>query len=415
VTKKRHVRDGIYQAGNGYQFYTFRFKGEKYQGPTGYESRKKALEFKQDLIAKLAAQKADLAPPDSPDILVEGLWKAWSEGIGKDVSAAHKARVTRDWELHILPELGKMKAMAVTTPVARKLRKAFHEGLSLRNLHQKKRPGEERKQGERKASGANHLISHLSLVYGWCVAEELIESVPFKLTPLPEQEPVRHFLTLEDVDPFLAALDRITQAGAARKAGKKPKKPTDALHVRVAVRMMLYLLLREEDAVGMKWEWFGRGFRTYTPGDTKGYEATTLPVPVHIRPLLAQLKERARKHCPWVIPAEDGEPHRPQFTRKAIAAAGKAIGVHGLTPHRMRGTGATLMARAGASERLIMKAGRWKSEGPVRRYVKIIEDDLRKAQEKAFDLSPTTVPQKRKVIKLKSNLKLKLALGSHNP
>jgi integrase/recombinase XerC len=396
MPKQRHIRDGIYQGEDGFQYYSFRFKGKKHQGPTGYESRKKAIEFKRDLIARLAAQKAELAPPDAPDILVEGLWKAWKKGIGKDVSEAHKKRVARDWELHILPALGKTPAGSVTTPLAKKLRTDYLEAPSLRNLHQKKKPGVKRIQGPRSNAGANHLMAHLSLVYGWALEEELITTIPFKVRPLTEQEPVRHFLQLEDVEPFLAALDRITQAGAQRKAGKHPKKPVDALHVRIAVRMMLYCLLREEDAVGMKWRWFGRGFRTYTPGDTKGGEATTLPVPPTVRPLLALLKERASKDCPWVLPAEDGEPHRPQFTRKAIVAAGEAIGVYGLTPHRMRGTGATLMARSGASELVIQKAGRWKHVETVRPYVKIVEEDLRAAQTKAFNLSPTTVPQKKK-------------------
>lgn len=393
---KRHIEDGLYRGEDGLFYYSFRFQGKKRQGCTGRESKTQARLFLTELRGKLAKVTVGLEAEEPSSTTVADLWKAWKKGIGKDVSEAHKARVSRDWELHILPALGKKQASEVTTPVAKKLRTDYLEAPSLRNRHQKKRPGEERLEIARTNSGANHLMAHLSLVFGWGVEEEKIAAIPFKVRPLPEQEPVRQFLRLEDVDPFLAALDRITQAGASRKAGKDPKAPGDALHVRLAVRMMLYLLLREEDAVGMRWRWFSRGFKTYTPGDTKGGEATSLPVPAKIRPMLAQLKKRAPEGCPWVIPAADGEPHRPQFTRKAIVAAGEAIGIHGLTPHRMRGTGATLMARSGASELVIQKAGRWKNIQTVRPYVQIVEDDLRKAQAKAFKISPTSVPPKLK-------------------
>lgn len=393
----KRIRDGIYQGGDGFQYFSFKFKGKKYQGPTGYESRKKALEFKRDLISKLAHQKADLSPPEAPSLLVKDLWKDWQKDAGRTCSDAHLKRVSRDWDLHILPALGELKAMDLDTAKARAFRVEYLKSPSLRNQRIRKTKAQEDQPEtlpSRTATGANRLMANLHLVFGWALEVEKIGHIPFSVKPLREQEPVRHFLRLEQVEPFLAAVDRLSQAGAARKAGKEPKGPTDALHLRVAIRAMLYLLLREEDALGMKWKWFGADYKTYTPGDTKGGEAVTLPVLESMRPSLAILKKRATEGCEWVLPAADLAPHRGQYTRKLIEAAGKAIGIPHLTPHRMRGTGATLMARADVSAFVIQKAGRWKSLDVVQRYIKILEEDVAEAQAKAFNLSPTTVPQK---------------------
>jgi len=56
------------------------------------------------------------------------------------------------------------------------------------------------------------------------------------------------------------------------------------------------------------------------------------------------------------------------------------------TPHWMRGTMATLMARSGANAFVIKKAGRWKRMDTALRYVQVAEDDAEEAQRKAFDI-----------------------------
>lgn len=401
---ERHIEDGLYRGADGFFYYSFRFQGRKHQGCTGRESKSQAKHFLTELRGKMARVTSGLDEPTLPSQTVSDLWKGWLKDAGRTCSEAHLKRVTRDWKLHILPALGNLDAMSLDTAKARAFRVKYLKAPSLRNRAGQEPEPDTKKKVElpgRTPTGANRLMANLHLVFGWALEVEKIPHIPFAVKPLREQEPVRHFLRLEQVEPFLAAVDRISQAGAARKAGKRPKGPVDALHVRLAIRAMLYLLLREEDALGMKWDWFGAGFKTYTPGDTKGGEAMTLPVPETMHPLLAVLKKRAAKDCPWVIPAADGEPHRGQFTRKLIESAGKVVGVPHLTPHRMRGTGATLMARAGVSAFVIQKAGRWKSLDVVQRYVKIIEEDIAEAQTKAFKLSPTPVPQKKKPSKHK--------------
>jgi hypothetical protein len=48
---------------------------------------------------------------------------------------------------------------------------------------------------------------------------------------------------------------------------------------------------------------------------------------------------------------------------------------------------ATLLARSGANAFVVKKAGRWKTLQTAVRYVQIVEDDLMKAQAKAFDFT----------------------------
>ena len=184
---------------------------------------------------------------------------------------------------------------------------------------------------------------------------------------LRPQVPVRSFVPAEKVSQFLEAVDRTANA-----------------HQSIAIRAMLYLGLRESEALGMRWEWFQGDLDTYTVGKAKGREA--LPLPVH-----PDLKARIRdlsSLSPWLLPAapikgKDGVvrigPHRAQFTVKAILRGGEAIGIKGLTPHRLRTTCATLMARAGVNPIHIQRQLRHKDIRTTLRYVEVGVSDLQNA------------------------------------
>lgn len=372
------LRGGLYRnPGGRFWLYHFRWKGEPYKGSTGKEDRPSAERWLRAFRDSLADAAVGIASQVDP--LLKDLWTEWLK-VHKPpaTSERHRERVSRDWRLHILPVFGDEPASRVTAKDVELFRADY---LSEKSLRKTDKPRTNR--------SANRLVAHLRLVLGWAWKTQRISAHPFTLTPLPELETVRHFLRVDQVDPFLEALDRITQAGMARKLGENPNnRPADALHVRIAVRAMLFMLLREDEALSMRWSGFSGEFRSYTPWDTKGGEATALPVPDDLQALLKIAKERCPDGCPWVLPGDDGEPHRGQFTRKAIKAAGEEIGVHGLTPHRMRGTGATLLARANQNAFLIQKAGRWKDIKTATAYVQLVEDDLRAGLDKAFRRLP---------------------------
>lgn len=49
--------------------------------------------------------------------------------------------------------------------------------------------------------------------------------------------------------------------------------------MRVLLRVMTGLGLREGEALGMRWEWFDMDNRTYSVGKAKGRESRMLPIP----------------------------------------------------------------------------------------------------------------------------------------
>ena len=180
--KQRHIEDGLYRGEDGLLYYSFRFKGKKHQGCTGLESKTRARIFLLELRGRIAKIAAGLEVSDTPSLSIAELWKAWLKDNKSTVKASHLERVTRDWELHILPALGKVLALEVTTARARQLRADYLDAPSLRNTHFRKmiEPGVERKLGKRGESGANHLMAHLHLVFGWALENALITLIPLQ-------------------------------------------------------------------------------------------------------------------------------------------------------------------------------------------------------------------------------------------
>jgi integrase len=381
------MADGLRLLADDVWGYDFILAGTRHSGSTGIVKNKTlARAYIEDLKAKLRKELADakLGIKADPIFSVGTLWKAWLENH----TGAHAERVERDWNLHILPTLKDVEVMKVTTAMVEGIRTAYMSGPSLRNAHyaekikakaearKKKNPKEAKEVPQAKprtGQGGNKLMTHLCGVFGWAVKTERIPRMPFKqLDELIEQEPVRTFLRKEQVKPFLARVDS-----------------KGNLHQMVAIRAMLYLGLREDEALHMKWTGFDGDRKVFTAVDTKTGKNIPLPVPEDLRVLLKRLRERVPEDCEWCLPAFGApyEPHTAQFTTKPIKAAGKAMGITGLHPHRMRGSMATLMARAGASAFVIKKMGRWKRSETAEKYVQVVEEDLEVAQNNAFDFS----------------------------
>jgi len=240
--------------------------------------------------------------------------------------------------------------------------------------------------------GANGVHQHMRLIYNWAVAVGKLKEVPWKLTALKVFRKPKLVLDADKVDAFLDGV-------------KRARNP----HVLVAVMSQLYLGLRESEALHMRWEHFGEGLRTLVPGKwsseggfkSKGGEAVALPVPEAMREAILALLP-AGTEIPsqgWVLPAEDGLPHRPKFQRRAITRGGKAAGVPGLTSHRLRGTCATLMARAGVDIFVIQAFLRHESIKTTEQYVEVHSGDLKAAQETLMGritgrITPLKTPRK---------------------
>jgi len=383
-------RGGVIPGASGFWLYDCVVLKKRYSGNTGQKDKRLAKQWVQDFKATKRREAANsiIGIQVDPTFDCHFLLQEWLDNhTGK-----HASNVKADWDNYILPKIGCIPVMKVTTGMVEEIRTTYLRTPSLLNVKGKIADQMRAKAAKAKAegkqptyrtlkpktnNGANKVINHLNYVFGWGVKTERLPRMPFKkLKKLVEQEAVKTFLRPEQVKPFLAEIDSLNN-----------------LPVMVMIRAMLYIGLRDGEAVAMKWTGFDEGRRVFTAVDTKTGQNYPLPVPKDLREILERLRDTVEADCPWVFPSSYNPRTRKwrhrasQFTAKAIKRAGKNLGITGLSPHRLRGSMATLLARSGANAFVVKEAGRWKTLQTAVRYVAIVEDDLMKAQAKAFDFT----------------------------
>jgi len=315
---------------------------------------KLARDWRDSLVAQLNGQ-----PYDS-GILVKDLFAKWLVWAKVNHSKSHCDRVEADWTHHILPHVGDRQARTLANRDAEWLRTKFLSEPSRRNEHIGKALGQSRTE-----EGANKVMRHLRLVFRWGVqSAQVLSRVPFQVRVEKPAERPKSFLRADQVGQFLAAVDE-----------------GYSLHLKVAVRLMLYLGLREHEALGADWSWFSPDLAEVSPMGKTG-NAPPLPVPIQLRPWLRRL---GPKPAGLLMPAEDGKPHRKRYTVKAIERGAAAVGLAGkLSPHRMRGSHATILVRSGAEAHLVQQALRHDLLETSQHYVRLNTDDLAEAYDRAF-------------------------------
>jgi integrase len=180
----------------------------------------------------------------------------------------------------------------------------------------------------------------------------MIGAVPFKVKMLKVQRKPRATLPVGLSRDWLRELD-----GAASEP------------VRIAVRLMLGMGLREAEAASARWEWLDVARQTYTPGQTKGREAEPVPMPAWLIDYLRPF----RKPTGLIVARTDGRAFARGFTRACILTASRRTGIGQITPHRLRATFATLLSENGAPVQVVQKVMRHKS---VLTTVGYLESDL---------------------------------------
>lgn len=187
---------------------------------------------------------------------------------------------------------------------------------------------------------ANGWLRVLDLLGGFAIRIKMISTRPWDVPVVRETRRAKATLPPLQTKAFLDALDA---------SSRNPQVGT-------AVRLIIGLGLRESEAVRARWEWLDQEQRTYTPGDTKGGEAMPIPVPGWLLEHLQQIHQGIG----LMLPTKDGHAHPPQFTRASIRAAAKALGIHGLSVHRLRGTFITELLRDGVPPVEVQKLARHK-------------------------------------------------------
>lgn len=218
-------------------------------------------------------------------------------------------------------------------------------------------------KGRNKAT-ANHWLRILKMLINW---SDALPQLPFKLKGFKLQKNPRIMLPISATEKWFAAVDDRSR----RRQG-----------VGMLVRLMLYMGLRESEAITARWEWFDWERGTYTPGITKGKEAVALPMDGRLIRYLVPLK-RAEG---LVATRPDGRPLPKGFAVNAMKGACLACGIPGITPHRLRGTIATLMSEQGVSIQNIQKFLRHKDSLTTMAYLEKNMDLVKKAQDDIGDL-----------------------------
>jgi integrase len=199
-------------------------------------------------------------------------------------------------------------------------------------------------------SSANHWLRHIKLVVNWAVKRGVISTLPWKLNHLKVQKRPRPTLPLSIALEWFGHIDRV-----ARKSA-----------IGTAIRLMFGIGLRESEAITARWEWFDWERRHYTPGITKGKEAEPIPLPTwlieHLTPL---------RRAEGLVTAVDGKPLPTGFARQPMRKANSLCGISGITPHRLRGTFATLLSEQGVPIQTIQRIMRHKEWVTTMHYLEV--------------------------------------------
>jgi len=350
----RVVKDGLYKI-EGTRCYRYKFKhqGKVHEGSTGCESFADAKiwlrEFRRrDSMAKVGI-KEEIAP--TLELALRDYLTANTGVVTQKYLDQKESRI----QAHFAPEL-KRRINLFDQVVLEAARQRYLEGEWAGNGYAEKRKG-------RSIGGWNHLLRDLKAVFGWAKDRKLISEIPFTMTTTKNQERVKPVIWPEDAKRFLAQVDAI-----------------GSQDVCTAIRLMLYLGLREDEALGARWEWFSKRAMTYRTGDSKNRKVRVIPVP---KSLLAYVeKHHAREVTGLILPAADGQSHREQFTDGTIRAAAKKVGVVGLHPHRLRATWASTHFEMGTSIGQIQVMMGHESQSTTMGYVVTRPADLAQAQEK---------------------------------
>lgn len=283
--------------------YDFQVARKRYRRSTWQTTRAAA-----DRVASRAFRNAEMAAMAAESMpTLRELVDRWLQAHDGAASPAHLKNVRTFGRIHLYD--------LADTPID-KIRTEDVERARARHMRKRSR------------ATANKWLKILHLLTRWAVRRGMMQSSPWDVQPLKVQERPRPVLPLELAVRWLGEVDRAA---------------TGMPGVAMVVKLILGLGLRISEAVGARWEWVDFGRNLYTPGRTKGKEADPIPLPGWLREaLLAQRKGRG-----LIAPGLKGRPADQRMVRIAMHRANEACQLHGITPHRLRGTYATALSAVG--------------------------------------------------------------------
>lgn len=320
------------------QHYRMQVAGKRIQRTT----RQRDKGIAQEIARKAHVDAVARANGGEPIPVLSELIGLWEAQQGPVASGAHRRSIDLFKRRHLY-DLGALPIDALST-----------ERVALaRNAH----------LATRQHATVNHWLRVLKLLVLWAVRRKVIPALPWDVPMLSVQRRPRAILPVRLADQWFAAVDAATM----RNPG-----------VATATRLMFGLGLRELEAAGARWEWIDWERRTYTPGITKGREAVPVPLPRW----LVERFEPQRRAAGLIAARPGGKEMKPGYARRAIRAANAACGIEGITPHRLRGSFATLLSEEGAPAKTVQTVMRHKDIKTTMGYVEVDLDTAARAQER---------------------------------
>jgi integrase len=309
---------------NGVWHYRFQVAGRRVQRTTRMTARSRAQEV-ADRAFKDAVVRANGGEPVPT---LRELGREWLQVNGPVVSYHHAACVERFLRLHLY-DLGDKRIGEISTEDVERARNAHLATHS--------------------PASVNHWLIQLRLLTQWAVRRGILDRSPWQVKLLKVQKRPRVVLPLDIANAWCAEVDRV--------AGNRA--------IGTAVRMMFGLGLRESEVITARWEWLDWQRHSYTPGITKGREAVPLPLVAWLRAHL----EPMRLPAGLIVCRADGQPFSSGFARDIIRRANAACQLKGITPHRLRGTFATLLSEEGVPIQTIQLMMRHKNHATTMGYL----------------------------------------------
>lgn len=331
--------------------YVVKWRGSVRKGDTKCESVKAAEQWLRDEKAKWAHEEHHKA---NPLPTLRKIYQAWAKIQKGQVSDLHLVNMRCAVETHAkafldqpIDRLTNAAVMEIRSTYLNSTGKGYRQGQTWTST---------RSHSE---GGANSVVKLLSALCGWAVEAELIQERPFRIKKLKPQPKPEGVVWPENVRAFIAEADRGGKQHIAKDPKNRAKQSREIPHSAVAIRLMIGLGLREDEALGSRWEWLDRRRKVYTVGEAKDRQLREIPVPDWLMSFL-ELR-RGDRESGLILPSEkldpngDPLPHHKNFTQKPIARIAEKLEIASLTPHRLRATFATAHYEAGTTPNQIQQ------------------------------------------------------------
>jgi integrase len=313
MAKRIKAGGGLYRnPGGSHWLYDFTFKGVRHCASTGHKNLTRARAWLAVYKGQLADSTVGIRPPCT--MTVAELHTAWAKAMTGTLTQGTLDRAALRLRLH-LTSIAHLVLPEVTKAKLEDLRTAYLAATSTAG-----RP--------HTPAGANKLVALVTTWLNWAISREDIElhALPFKIEALGMDETVKPVVWPEQVGPFLAEIRRRQRCADAGDL----------------CQAQITLGVREDEALGARWEWVGWRNHVYTVGNSKTGKAREVPMMKSFEAILRARWTAAGEPAEGLIfPAEDGEPHRAGYTRKPVARGGRSLKIKGLHPHALRRTFAT--------------------------------------------------------------------------